>query len=59
MGQWQIRVKGKQREPVNLELVVQAVIALGRQLWATEQPQPEGDDCAATDPELLGQEDES
>src|SRR5262249_15943685 len=27
MGQWQIRVKGKQREPVNLELVVQAVIA--------------------------------
>lgn len=30
--QWRIRVRGKQREQVNADLLVQAVIALGRQL---------------------------
>lgn len=31
-GQWRIRITGKQRKQVNVRLLVQAVIALGKQL---------------------------
>jgi hypothetical protein len=38
-GQWHVRIAGKQRESVDIELLVQAVVALGRQL-AREQNVP-------------------
>jgi hypothetical protein len=31
--QWRVQIKDKRREPVHTDLVVQAVIAFGRQLW--------------------------
>ena len=31
-GQWRVRVSGTRRETVDIELLVQAVVALGRQL---------------------------
>jgi hypothetical protein len=41
MGAWYIRVTGKRREGVDVNLIVQAVIALGEQLrreTAAQQP---------------------
>lgn len=35
--QWRISVKGKQRQDVDINLLVQAVIALGHQLRKEEQ----------------------
>jgi hypothetical protein len=32
MVEWRIRVRGKQRQPVDMALVVRAVIMLGKQL---------------------------
>ena len=32
MAEWLIRIIGKQRKDIDLDLVVQAVVALGRQL---------------------------
>jgi hypothetical protein len=40
MTQWRIRIQGKRRAQVNSELLVQAVLALGR-LLAEEQRQAE------------------
>jgi len=59
-AQWRIRVRGKQREPVNVDLVVQAVIALGRQLWDEEQPSVRANEtgCASADPEVTGEREE-
>jgi hypothetical protein len=31
--QWRIRVRGQQRKQIDVDLLVQAVIAVGRQLW--------------------------
>ncbi len=55
-SQWRIRVRGKQREPVITDLVVQAVVALGRQLWDEEHPATPANeaDCSPTDPEITG-----
>lgn len=36
VGQWRVRMSGTRRETVDIELLVQAVVALGRQL-AREQ----------------------
>ena len=38
--QWRIRVRGKQREQINVDLLVAAVVALGEQL-AVEQRERE------------------
>jgi hypothetical protein len=35
--QWRISVKGKQRQDVDIGLLIQAVIALGHQLRAEQQ----------------------
>ena len=32
MVEWRIRVRGKQRQPVDLALVVRAIIMMGKQL---------------------------
>jgi hypothetical protein len=37
MAEWFIRIIGKQRQEVDKDLLVQAVLALGRQLWEEEQ----------------------
>lgn len=37
MGAWYIRIIGKQRKVVNLDLLVQAIIALGEQLRVEER----------------------
>lgn len=36
--QWRIRIRGQQRKAIDVALVVQAVIALGRQLDAEKYP---------------------
>ena len=41
--QWHIRVRGKQREEINIDLVVAAVIALGKQLAAEAKAEEEKD----------------
>lgn len=38
--QWRIRIKGGQRETVEVDLLIQAVIALGRQLAEEEHIEP-------------------
>lgn len=56
--QWRISVKGKQRQDMDIDLLIQAVIALGHQLRAEQQgpaassdasteaaDQPEGDNA--------------
>jgi hypothetical protein len=62
-GQWRIRISGKQREPVDRDLLVQAVIALGRQLRDEEHSSARSareEGCTTTDPEITGnREDES
>jgi hypothetical protein len=49
VAQWNVRVKGKQRKEVDRNLVVQAVVALGRQLAAeeraTNEAQPEKEEA--------------
>jgi hypothetical protein len=37
MGAWYIRITGKRRKDVDLDLIVQAVIALGEQLREEER----------------------
>lgn len=37
MAEWLIRVIGKQRKEVDKSLLVQALLAMGRQLWHEEQ----------------------
>ena len=39
--QWRIRVRGRQREQINVDLLVAAVIALGEQLAAEEREREE------------------
>lgn len=53
-SQWRIRVRGKQREPINIDLVVQAIIALGRQLWGEQQPVDADQQPASAGPENTG-----
>lgn len=36
MQQWRIRIRGKQRDQVAISLVVQAVLALGKQMRQEE-----------------------
>jgi len=57
-GQWRVRMSGTRRETVDIELLVQAVVALGRQL-ASEQhraldgsnlPDPAGNAEQGVDP---------
>lgn len=36
MQQWRIRIRGKRRDQVTISLVVQAVLALGKQLRQEE-----------------------
>lgn len=46
MGAWYIRVTGKRRKDVNIDLLVQAVIALGEQLreeYRQRQSEPRGE----------------
>ena len=38
--QWRINVKGKQRQDVDIDLLIQAVIALGHQLREEQRNQP-------------------
>jgi hypothetical protein len=45
MAEWLIRIVGKQRKEIDIDLVVQAVIALGHQL-AEEARQPSPPDKA-------------
>ena len=47
MGAWYIRVTGKRREEVDLNLIVQAVIALGEQLREEERRQQPNNQQAA------------
>lgn len=37
MAAWLIRVTAKRRKEIDKDLLVQAVLALGRQLWEQEQ----------------------
>ncbi|HJQ08034.1 MAG TPA: hypothetical protein VJ836_00975 [Candidatus Saccharimonadales bacterium] len=37
MGQWYIRIRAVRREPVDTAMLVQALLAFGRQLWEEEQ----------------------
>ena len=37
MATWLIRVIGKRRKEIDKDLLVQAILALGRQLWEEEQ----------------------
>jgi len=37
MAAWLIRVIGKRRREIDKDLLVQALLALGRQLWEDEQ----------------------
>lgn len=37
MQQWRVRIKGKHRQEVDIALLMQAVIALGKQLQAEAQ----------------------
>lgn len=52
MGAWRIRIRGKQRQEIDLNLLVQAVIALGYQLAEEARQQAEQDSQlpAATTP---------
>jgi len=45
--QWRISIKGKQRHDVDIDLLIQAVIALGHQLRDEQQRQPASNDTAA------------
>ena len=36
-GQWRVRISGTRRETVDIDLLVQAVVALGRQLTREQQ----------------------
>lgn len=52
--QWRISVKGKQRQDMDIDLLIQAVIALGHQLRAEQQAQAASSDAsieAADQPE--------
>lgn len=53
MTQWRIRIQGKRREQANIELLIQAVLILGRQL-AEEQRQAEAQ--AEQPPDIENQE---
>jgi len=46
--QWRIRIKGEQRKEVDVDLLLQAVLALGEQL-AREQNEAAADDAAETE----------
>lgn len=48
--QWRMRIRGKQREPVNIDLVIQAIIALSEQYAADERGADEAADGRATPP---------
>lgn len=48
-GQWRVRVAGTQREAVDIELLIQAVVALGRQL-AREEQGVAADEAQSPDP---------
>jgi hypothetical protein len=47
MAEWLIRITGKQRKDVDLDLVVQAVVALGRQLAEEARQEAERDNRRA------------
>lgn len=48
--QWRMHIRGKQREPVNIDLVIQAIIALGEQFAAEERECDEAIEGRATPP---------
>jgi hypothetical protein len=45
--QWRISVTGKQRQDVDIDLLIQAVIALGHQLREEQQDQSSSNSTAA------------
>jgi hypothetical protein len=45
--QWRISIKGKQRQDPDIDLLIQAVIALGHQLRKEEQAQSSDSDSSA------------
>lgn len=50
-GQWRVGIAAKRREAVDIELLIQAVVALGRQLSREQQtpdeaPEPADNDTA-------------
>lgn len=45
--QWRISIKGKQRQDVDLDLLIQAVIALGHQLRDEQQARSTDTDTLA------------
>ncbi len=53
MEQWRVRIRDKRREPVNLDLVVQAIVAFGRQLWE-ERRATQVATYASNEPEITG-----
>jgi hypothetical protein len=46
MAEWLIRVIGKERTNIDKDLLVQAILALGRQLWAEEQAAKQQEDAS-------------
>lgn len=57
--QWRIRVKGKQRKQVNVELLVAAVMALGEQLAAEEREREESAAEGRATPRCWPEQDEA
>jgi hypothetical protein len=56
--QWRIRVRGKQREQINADLLVAAVIALGEQLAAEEREREESAVESRTTPSCQPEQEE-
>jgi hypothetical protein len=55
LEQWRVRIRDKRRESVDLDLVVQAIVAFGRQLWE-EQRTTQPVTCTPSEPEITGGE---
>jgi hypothetical protein len=53
-GQWRVRLSGTRREAVDIDLLVQAVVALGRQLAREQHISLEG--SGLSDPTDISQE---
>jgi hypothetical protein len=46
--QWRLRVRGKQRKPVDAKLLIAAVIALGEQLQAEQRERKQAAEARQT-----------
>jgi hypothetical protein len=55
MEQWRVRIREKRREPINLDMVVQAVVAFGRQLWEGQDGQQSGA-CTSSERDITGRQ---